>query len=222
MCHVRSDPEEGRLEVAMNEQMFLAALHADSDDDVTWLALADWLDDDGQADRAELLRLVRRLRSVDRPGERAALEARVTALLNAGVRPVVPVAVNRIGMRLALIPPGKFLMGWPSPSDDATLVAFPQHEVEITRAFYLGVYQVTQAQWRPGPHLPSGVVQPEWLRSARHARQCLGVVQRLVHRGGLPVRSAGAAGRLGPRGPGRQLVQLRPLLPLGDAREVSA
>ena len=46
------------------EAAFLQALHADPIDEATWLALADWLDDDGQADRAELVRLVRRLRTL--------------------------------------------------------------------------------------------------------------------------------------------------------------
>jgi hypothetical protein len=39
----------------------------------------------------------------------------VAELLSSGVPPVVPEVVNSIGMRLALIPPGRFLMG--SPED---------------------------------------------------------------------------------------------------------
>jgi formylglycine-generating enzyme required for sulfatase activity len=54
--------------------------------------------------------------------------------------------VNSIGMRLALIPAGKFLMG--SPQGEGSDDERPQHEVEITRAFYLGIHQVTQVQWR--------------------------------------------------------------------------
>src|SRR5262245_27282895 len=103
----------------MNESAFLSALHESPNDEATWLALADWLEDDGQSDRAELVRLVRRLRTVPlrrRTPERAALEDRVAALLLAGVRPVVPEMVNSIGLRLALIPPGVFLMG--SPRDE--------------------------------------------------------------------------------------------------------
>src|SRR5206468_59606 len=56
------------------EGMFLSALHADPNDEVTWLALADWLEEDGRPDRAELVRLVRRLRTVpvmERTAERA-------------------------------------------------------------------------------------------------------------------------------------------------------
>src|SRR5262245_22457040 len=98
----------------MNEAAFLSALHESPNDEVTWLALADWLDDDGQSQRAELVRLVRRLRTLPvmkRTKQKAALEDRVAALLYAGVCPVVPELVNSIGMRLALIPPGRFRMG---------------------------------------------------------------------------------------------------------------
>jgi uncharacterized protein (TIGR02996 family) len=132
------------------EAAFLQALHADPTDETTWLALADWLEDDGQVERAELVRLVRRLRVLPvmkRTKERVRLEDRVAELLNAGVRPVVPEVVNSIGMRLALIPPGRFRMGSPAgekerSGDEAA------HEVEITRPFYLGVFPVTQAQWQ--------------------------------------------------------------------------
>jgi uncharacterized protein (TIGR02996 family) len=84
------------------EAAFLQALHADPTDEATWLALADWLEDDGQVERAELVRLVRRLRTLPvmkRTKERARLEDRVAELLNAGVRPVVPEVANSIGMR---------------------------------------------------------------------------------------------------------------------------
>jgi uncharacterized protein (TIGR02996 family) len=133
------------------EAAFLQALHAEPTDEATWLALADWLDDDGQALRAELLRLVRRLRALPvmkRTKERARLEDRVAELLRAGVRPVVPEVVNSIGMRLALIAPGRFRMGSPSGEKERNSDEGPLHEVEITKAFYLGVFPVTQGQWR--------------------------------------------------------------------------
>ncbi len=56
--------------------------------------------------------------------------------------------VNSIGMRLVRIPAGRFLMGSPSGEEGRDADEGPQHEVRITRAFYLGVYPVTQAQWR--------------------------------------------------------------------------
>jgi uncharacterized protein (TIGR02996 family) len=132
------------------EAAFLAALHAEPNDEATWLALADWLEEDGQADRAELVRLVRHLRTLpvmEVTPERAGLEGRVAELLNAGVRPVVPEVVNSIGMRLALIPPGRFRMGSPSGEQERGGDE-KAHEVGITRPFYLGVFPVTQGQWR--------------------------------------------------------------------------
>ena len=134
----------------MNEDAFLSALHDDPADEATWLALADWLDDDGQVQRAELLRHVRRLRALPvmrRGRERIDLEGRVAALLRAGVRPVVPEVVNSIGMRLALIPAGRFRMGSPRGEKGRFEDEYP-HEVRITRPFYLGVFPVTQEQFR--------------------------------------------------------------------------
>jgi uncharacterized protein (TIGR02996 family) len=132
------------------EAVLLQALHKDPTDKLTWLALADWLEEDGRPQRAELLRLVRRLRALpvmEVTPERARLEARLAGLLNAGVRPVVPEVLNSIGMRLALIPPGRFRMGRPDDEEGPLRGEGPQHEVEISRAFYLGVFPVTQAQW---------------------------------------------------------------------------
>ena len=43
-----------------------------------------------------------------------------------------------IGMKLELIPAGKFLMGSPEDEDGRFDGEGPQHEVEISRAFYLG------------------------------------------------------------------------------------
>jgi formylglycine-generating enzyme required for sulfatase activity len=54
---------------------------------------------------------------------------------------------NSIGMKFAYIPPGKFKMG--SPKDEKVRGEDEEeHEVEITKGFYLGVYEVTQAQYK--------------------------------------------------------------------------
>jgi formylglycine-generating enzyme required for sulfatase activity len=54
---------------------------------------------------------------------------------------------NSIGMKLVLIPAGKFVMG--TPANEAEREAGEtQHEVAITRPFYLGVYTVTQGQFQ--------------------------------------------------------------------------
>src|ERR1051325_1915797 len=51
---------------------------------------------------------------------------------------------NSIGIQLAWVPPGTFLMG----SVAGYVSEIPRHQVEITRGFYIGIYQVTQAQYR--------------------------------------------------------------------------
>jgi uncharacterized protein (TIGR02996 family) len=51
------------------EAAFLQALHADPNDEATWLALTDWLEEDGQADRADLVRLTQPKRAREKPPE---------------------------------------------------------------------------------------------------------------------------------------------------------
>ena len=54
---------------------------------------------------------------------------------------------NSIGMKLCLIPAGEFMMG-ASPGDgDAEASEFPRHQVDISRSFYMGIYEVTQGQY---------------------------------------------------------------------------
>jgi formylglycine-generating enzyme required for sulfatase activity/serine/threonine protein kinase len=62
-------------------------------------------------------------------------------------KPLPPEITNSIGMKLVLVPRGKFLMGSPTTeperNDDER-----QHEVEISKPFYLGAFEVTQAQYQ--------------------------------------------------------------------------
>jgi formylglycine-generating enzyme required for sulfatase activity len=51
---------------------------------------------------------------------------------------------NSIGMKFTLIPAGEFLMG----SNDGKYDEHPVHRVRISRPFYMGVYEVTQAQYQ--------------------------------------------------------------------------
>jgi formylglycine-generating enzyme required for sulfatase activity len=51
---------------------------------------------------------------------------------------------NSVGMKLKLIPPGTFMMGSENGDHDEK----PVHEVRITKPFYIGVYEVTNAQWK--------------------------------------------------------------------------
>ena len=50
---------------------------------------------------------------------------------------------NSIGMELLLMPAGEFLMG----SDSGDADERPVHKVVLSQPFYLGKYEVTQAQW---------------------------------------------------------------------------
>jgi formylglycine-generating enzyme required for sulfatase activity len=60
--------------------------------------------------------------------------------------PSAPEYVTRVGqIKLRLIPAGSFKMG--SPDGEGEDDEHPQHAVRITRPFYLGVYEVTQAQY---------------------------------------------------------------------------
>ena len=55
---------------------------------------------------------------------------------------------NSIGMTLKLIPAGEFMMGSPDTDKEAGIEEKPQHRVRISKSFYLGVYEVTQAQYK--------------------------------------------------------------------------
>jgi len=63
-----------------------------------------------------------------------------------GVRESVlePRVTNSIGMEFELIQPGEFQMGAPDGDKDEQ----PVHTVRISKPFYLGKYEVTQAQWQ--------------------------------------------------------------------------
>jgi formylglycine-generating enzyme len=126
----------------------LAALHADPSDATAWLALADALEEDGQPRRAELVRLSRSLDGVKRDKGRKQRERRLRDLLAGGVEPCVPLVTNSIGMRLALIPAGAFLMGSPARERNHVSDEGPRHEVRISRPFYFGIFTVTQAEYR--------------------------------------------------------------------------
>jgi formylglycine-generating enzyme required for sulfatase activity len=53
---------------------------------------------------------------------------------------------NSIGMKLVPIPKGKFVMGMPK-TETILYGNEPEHEVEITKPFYLGAFEVTQAEY---------------------------------------------------------------------------
>jgi uncharacterized protein (TIGR02996 family) len=131
----------------MNEDSFLHDILSDpSNTSSTWLVLSDWLEERGDP-RAELTRLLHdaNFRPDLSPEDR---DERVRELLASGVCPVVPTVTNSIGMRLALVPAGTFRMGSPETEEGRREDEGPQHEVEITQPFLMGVYPVTQAEYR--------------------------------------------------------------------------
>jgi formylglycine-generating enzyme required for sulfatase activity len=52
-----------------------------------------------------------------------------------------------VTLELVLIPPGKFYMGSPEEEKSRLPNEGPQHTANLSRAFYLGKYEVTQEQW---------------------------------------------------------------------------
>jgi formylglycine-generating enzyme required for sulfatase activity len=95
--------------------------------------------------------------AADRPTDAADLAERLAHLLDrpgVEVRKPVPVPadlprqiVNVIGMKLALVPAGTFRMGSPDDETNRGADEGPQHEVTITRPFYMGIHPVTQREY---------------------------------------------------------------------------
>jgi uncharacterized protein (TIGR02996 family) len=118
-----------------------------------WLVLADWLEENDDPRRAELLRLHRRLLATccepdDHP-ERSTWQARVVELLTEGVRPCVPrrsVQLGALEMTFAFVPPVPFLMGSP-PAEPARTNSEELRRVALDRGCWLATHLVTQACW---------------------------------------------------------------------------
>jgi uncharacterized protein (TIGR02996 family) len=133
---------------------FQHALRSNPADRLTWLALADWLEETGHDGRAELVRLWLRLREADE--DDPAGEERLRELVAIGHTVPLPQVTNGIGMRLVLVPPGSFVMGSPK-SEASRYVDEELHRVTLTRPFWLGVFPLTQAQFQAVMgHNPSG------------------------------------------------------------------
>ncbi len=149
----------------MNEETFIAAIAEDPVEPAHWSALADWLQERGDP-RGELLALTRKLLEpvVD---YRYLLEERLQGLLVRGVRPCWPALTNSIGMKLAWIPAGIFRMGSLGAEEGHQHYEGPQHEVTITRPFYLGVYPVTQEQYEQVMGVNPSCFSPQGPGSAR-------------------------------------------------------
>ena len=132
----------------------LAGIVADPHDALRWLVMADWLDDHGQSERAELVRvhreLLRTCTDPDAHPERPELHARMMELMRVGVQPCIPqrtlILPDGVELPMSFIPPGSFLMGSPETEpereDGESL-----HLATLARGYWLGVTPVTQAQW---------------------------------------------------------------------------
>jgi uncharacterized protein (TIGR02996 family) len=128
----------------------LAGIVAEPLEETRWLVLADWLEENDDPRRAELLRLHRKLLATccapKKRRARAVWHARVAELLAAKIQPCVPREALTLpgGVPLvgAFVPPGAFLMGGTVEDEEK-----PVHRVTLTRGYFLGVYPVTQAQW---------------------------------------------------------------------------
>jgi uncharacterized protein (TIGR02996 family) len=145
--------------VRTRDILFLA-LRQNPADDMARLALADDLEEQGETDRAELLRLLARIRLEPASPQRGTWEQRLHDLLAAGVQPCVVETVNSVRMRFALIPPGSFLMGSPEDEPERYADENPLHPVTITRPFWMGVHTVTQGQYRAVMDINPSAFQP--------------------------------------------------------------
>ncbi len=113
--------------------------------------------------QAELLEHVYRLtNTVADAGtkERIAIETRMQTLLRFGVKAFGPYRTVRLtadsSITLAWIPPGTFMMGNPNPDsakraddehEDYCVCNWPQHQVTLTRGFWMATVPVTQRQF---------------------------------------------------------------------------
>ncbi len=81
----------------------------------------------------------------------AALLAGLVVLASAGAGPAGMMKLDLgggVGLELAGIPAGEFMMGSPPGEKERQACEAPVHKVRITRAFHMGRFEVTNAQYR--------------------------------------------------------------------------
>src|SRR5262249_48948193 len=94
----------------------------------------------------------------DRPASAGVLAERLAGLLHVGRDGAAPGGppdnaplpkrlTNSVGLKLTYIPAGSVSMGSPNREPERYPDEGPQHQVVITRPFYLGAYPVTQRQY---------------------------------------------------------------------------
>jgi formylglycine-generating enzyme required for sulfatase activity len=88
---------------------------------------------------------------------------RLPASMFASLPPAkLPTIRNSIGIELKLLPAGSFTMGQAGGDSDET-----PHQVTLTKPFYIGVYEVTNAQWKQ----VMGNVPSNWKNDDRPVEQ---------------------------------------------------
>jgi uncharacterized protein (TIGR02996 family) len=132
---------------SMSEETgFLQAMLAEPNNVQLRLVVADWLEKRGDL-RGEVLRLSHELTRPIRVQQREVKESRLQALLAGRLKPFVPVQTNSIGMKLALVPPGTSLAGSPRSEAQRAANERKRQPVEVSQAFFMGVYPVTQREY---------------------------------------------------------------------------
>ncbi len=117
----------------------------------------DEVPDDAKDDGGPAARQVPVLRG-ERAGRVVVLSEPAGISLPPGRREIV----NSIGMKLVVVPKGKFTMGSPPTEPSRIPNEGPQHAVEISKPFLMGAYEVTQAQYQsvmgsnPSHFVPGG------------------------------------------------------------------
>lgn len=111
------------------------------------LNAANQREQDAKAELTKTQEALKQVRAAHRELQQAysQLENRLPELpAKPGTAPEPPTSyTNSIGMEFVLIPKGAFEMGSNAGDNDEK----PVHKVTITQPFYLGKYEVTQAQW---------------------------------------------------------------------------
>jgi uncharacterized protein (TIGR02996 family) len=129
-----------------DEAAFTRAMQENPADTSLRLIFADWLEEQGDL-RGELIRSLHMLTQSVKVRGRKKLEDRLRSLVAAGVKPVGPFWTNSIGMKLAWVPAGTFLMGSPT-SEEGRGHDEGRHQVTLTEGLWVAVHPVTQACWR--------------------------------------------------------------------------
>jgi len=85
--------------------------------------------------------------AADYPGETVP-QGKIRIIADDGTGPTPGEEATFAGMRFVWIPAGTFMMGRYAGEQDSDSDEDPQHQVTLTQGFWMGKYEVTQAQWQ--------------------------------------------------------------------------